>query len=181
MGRTFAIKVIALVFLAMIISGWTCEAQADGIQRAGDVLQVALPAAGLTATLALRDREGTCQLAKSFATTMAVTYALKYSLDTKRPSGGRHSFPSGHTSAAFAGAGFIQQRYGWKYGLPSYALAGFVGYSRVHADRHYWHDVLAGAAIGIGSNLIFTSRYEKANVVVVPVDSGLAVGVSLPF
>lgn len=60
------------------------------------------------------------------------------------------SFPSGHSASAFAFAtGACSQ-------LPVIApllvpLAGAVAYSRVHVGVHYPSDVIAGAAIGIGS------------------------------
>jgi membrane-associated phospholipid phosphatase len=43
--------------------------------------------------------------------------------------------------------------------LPSSA-ATFVAYSRVESRQHYTHDVVAGAAIGIGSSLAFTRPYR---------------------
>ncbi len=43
----------------------------------------------------------------------------------------------------------MRKRYGWDYGIPAYAAASFVGYSRVESGKHYAHDVVAGAAIGI--------------------------------
>ncbi len=63
------------------------------------------------------------------------------------------SFPSGHTAAAVAFAT------GASAELPHLApvlvpLAGAVAYSRVHAGVHYPSDVVAGAAIGIGSDLL---------------------------
>ncbi len=51
-------------------------------------------------------------------------------------------------------------RYGWKYGLPAYAAASFVGWSRIRANKHYPIDVIAGAAIGILSNYYFTTAYK---------------------
>ena len=50
----------------------------------------------------------------------------------------------------------MRRRYGLKWGVPFYALAAFVGYSRVESRNHYTHDVVAGAAIGIASSFIFT-------------------------
>jgi hypothetical protein len=84
--------------------------------------------------------------------TELATYGLKYSIDEQRPNGHGESFPSGHTAIAFAGAEFIRKQYGWGWGLPAYVSAGIVGWSRVEAGKHWTHDVLAGAAIGILSN-----------------------------
>lgn len=84
--------------------------------------------------------------------TELATYGLKYAIDEQRPNGHGQSFPSGHTSVAFAGAEFIRKEYGWGWGVPAYVSAGVVGWSRVEAGKHWTHDVLAGAAIGILSN-----------------------------
>ncbi len=80
------------------------------------------------------------------------TYAIKYALDETRPNGANRSFPSGHTASAFFGAEYIRQNYGPWAGLPAYAAAGWVGYTRVYSQHHYWHDVFAGALLGIMSN-----------------------------
>lgn len=148
-----------LLLIASCFAGF-CAHGSDSIKEAGDVLQFVIPvtAAGMTAVY--RDGQGAIQFAEAFGTTMAITYALKYSVNEKRPNGGNQSFPSGHTSASFAGAEFIRKRYGWEYGVPAYAAAAFVGYSRVETREHYPHDVLAGAAIGIGSSFIFTKPYK---------------------
>jgi membrane-associated phospholipid phosphatase len=61
----------------------------------------------------------------------------------------QHSFPSGHTTQAFAVATVIAEHYdeAWVKWL-SYGTATAVGYSRIHQDRHFLSDVLAGALIG---------------------------------
>lgn len=90
---------------------------------------------------------------------------LKYAIDKDRPDdSGDDSFPSGHTADSFAAATFIQQRYGWKWGIPAYIGATFVGYTRVDSDKHYVEDVLAGAAIGIISGLYFTEPYSGITI-----------------
>jgi len=132
----------------------------DDIKTAGDVLQFVLPATALSFTLAHKDKPGAVQLGESLGVTMAVTYALKYSLDTTRPNGGHYSMPSGHTSISFSSAEFLRKRYGWEYGVPAYAAASFVAYSRVESREHHPADVIAGAGIGIVSSYIFTKPYK---------------------
>lgn len=60
-----------------------------------------------------------------------------------------HSFPSGHTCAAFA-AGMIWLRtLPWKWGrVLAVVLAVCMGLSRLYVGVHYPTDVLAGAVIG---------------------------------
>ncbi|HDH53646.1 MAG TPA: phosphatase PAP2 family protein [Nitrospirae bacterium] len=111
------------------------------------------------------DEQGRKEFYKSFAATMAATYALKYAVPDIRPDGSDNkSFISGHTSAAFSGASFIQRRYGWKPGIPAYAAAAFVGWSRIEAKKHYIDDVARGAVIGILSVYIFTSPYKGVTI-----------------
>ena len=74
------------------------------------------------------------------------------------------SFPSGHTSTTFQSASFIHKRYGFKYSIPAYALAGFTAFSRINADKHDGWDILAGAVIGIGSSYLFTTEYQKEHM-----------------
>jgi membrane-associated phospholipid phosphatase len=135
------------------------------IEKTGDILQIALPAAAGLSTLFLKDKKGFWQFAKSYGSTLILTYTLKYLVDKPRPDGAKdgHAFPSGHTASAFSGASFIQKRYGWAYGAPAYALAGFVAYSRVEGlnDRHDPWDVLGGAAVAIGSTYLFTTPYQQ--------------------
>jgi hypothetical protein len=89
----------------------------------------------------------------SFVRMEVLTYALKYGINEQRPHhGGGQSFPSGHSAAAFMGAEFIRKEYGWGWGTPALLAASWVGYTRVESYNHYWHDVVAGALIGVLSN-----------------------------
>jgi membrane-associated phospholipid phosphatase len=154
------------VALVLALSFGAGEARGDAESRAGDVGAVVLPVGAAAGALVAKDHRGLAQLAESYASAMAVVYVLKPLVDRTRPDGGRQSFPSGHAASAFAGAAFLQMRYGWAYGAPAYALASFVAYSRVEAGRHYASDVVAGGAIGIGTNLLFTRHREHVAVTV---------------
>jgi membrane-associated phospholipid phosphatase len=106
-----------------------------------------------------------------------VTQGLKFAVDRRRPDGGRHSFPSGHTSASFATASVIQRTYGWHYGAPAYAFAAYVGVSRMSENRHYPSDAVVGAALGIIAGRIMTSRRGPARVVPVMTHAGAGLSV----
>lgn len=131
------------------------------IENSGDVAVMLLPTSAFATSLILKDREGSWQFTKSFLLNLAVTGAGKVLINKQRPlQGGDYAFPSGHTSVAFQSASYFHRRYGFKYSIPAYVLASFTAYSRLNADRHDGWDVLAGAAVGIGSTFIFTTPYE---------------------
>jgi len=62
------------------------------------------------------------------------------------------SFPSGHAAIAFMIAAFFSVRHP-RWSPIFLALALMVGLSRVYLGLHYPSDVLAGAAVGLGSTL----------------------------
>ncbi|UFS63081.1 phosphatase PAP2 family protein [Sulfurimonas sp. HSL-3221] len=155
-GRFFS---LALVYALLSSAPGSAT---DTIERSGDALSIMLPLCAAAATAYHHDGEGALQFTEAFATTMGVTYALKYSIDKRRPDGSdQDAFPSGHTAAAFSGASFLQQRYGTPYGLPAYLAAVYVGWSRVEVKAHAVEDVLAGAAIGIIGTYLFTKRFKR--------------------
>ena len=78
-----------------------------------------------------------------------LTQAVKISTNRRRPSGGPHAFPSGHTSATFATAEVIREHYGWKWGAPLYGVGAYVSVSRMVDNKHWASDVIFGSAIGI--------------------------------
>lgn len=141
-------------------------------RKLGNTLQFVAPAAAVAAAYFLGDadpkgrhRHGAKagglfrldgsprhDLALAFGRSILATEALKFAVNEKRPDGGDHSFPSGHTSFAFTGAEFIRKDCAWWWSVPAYGIATFVGYSRVRSREHYTHDVVAGALIGILSN-----------------------------
>lgn len=100
--------------------------------------------------------------ALAIGSAMAVTYTLKYTINRQRPYERYHdiipltdestsSFPSGHTTAAFATATTLTMlKPRWYVIIPAYGYAGMVAYSRMHLGMHYPSDVLMGALIGSG-------------------------------
>lgn len=130
-----------------------------------DALKYAMPITAATISYTKDDNVGLVQFGKSFGGAIVTTYALKQLISKERPNGeDDDAFPSGHATSAFASAAYLQKRYGKQYGIPAYALATYVAYSRVDNDHHEWGDVAAGAAIGIAFNQYFTSRYNSTNV-----------------
>jgi membrane-associated phospholipid phosphatase len=74
------------------------------------------------------------------------------------------SFPSGHTSSAFALATSLSLEYPkWYVIAPSFVFAGTVGYSRMELGAHYPSDVLAGALVGTGSAYLNHFINKKLN------------------
>ena len=151
-----------LAIFAALFTSSELSAKKSGFRTYGDVFQIVIPVSALVTSLAYEDYEGVWQLTKSFATAMAINGVLKLAVRRKRPTGnGKHSFPSGHTTSAFAGAAYLGQRYGLAYGVPAYGAAAAVGYSRIHAKAHRWDEVIVGGMIGVATNMYFTTSYQK--------------------
>lgn len=73
-----------------------------------------------------------------------------------------HSFPSGHTTTAFAIATVLVMMLKNKnYQLLLLIAAALVGYSRIYLAQHFLLDVIIGAAIGTGCGVL--AVYLNAN------------------
>lgn len=154
---------VALGWLALAMEVRGAEfvaARLDGITDTGNVMAYVLPVTALGLTAYFKDGEGAWELTESATITMAVTFGLKYSIHSRRPDSEPHSFPSGHAAITFSSAEFLRKRYGWKFGVPAYIFASFVGYTRVRAHVHYTRDVVAGAVIGVATTYFATTPYH---------------------
>ena len=97
-----------------------------------------------------------------------ITVSLKVAVNRTRPNGGHYAFPSGHTSATFASAGTLHAHYGWRVGLPAYAIASFVGWTRARDGKHWLSDVAFGSAIGIVAGRTVASKHRPGRVTITP-------------
>jgi hypothetical protein len=96
-----------------------------------------------------RFRSMSYDLLDAFLVNWAYTSVVKVAVGRERPNGeDTKSFPSGHASNAFALAAVVERHYGWKGGVPAYALASAVAVSRLQRNKHYLSDVMAGATLG---------------------------------
>lgn len=159
---------IIIVIVCALVGGIPVQAQSEWVDRSTDVLCLAPAATGLVTAIVQRDKKGVLQLGLSAATGIAVNYGLNACIRKDRPQmpatpgwSDRHAFPSTHTMAAFDGATFLMRRYGWKWGVPAYAVSTYVAWGRVHTKRHDWWDVVGGAAVGAGCALIYTRPFAK--------------------
>lgn len=118
----------------------------------------------------------TVTTAASWVAAAGTAYLLKNNIRETRPDkSNRRSFPSGHTCIAFAGATMLHKEYGkvspW-ISVAGYGVATIVGIDRVLGDHHYWHDVAAGAGIGLAtvevtwwlSRKVFKSKSDQVMI-----------------
>ena len=144
------------------------QASEKGWEDASDIGRNALVIAAFVIPAAQEDWDGDLEAFGSIAAATIVTQGLKEIFPETRPDGSnRRSFPSGHTSMSFAAAATLHNRYGWKVGVPAQLTAAFVGIARKKAGKHFWHDVLVGAAIGEASGFLIT-RKRNDRIVIIP-------------
>jgi len=107
-------------------------------------------------------------LIRAQALNAVLTRGLKFVADRRRPSGGGESLPSGHASASFATASVLASHYGAKVGVPAYAGAAFIGWTRVRDNAHWLTDVIVGGAIGAAVGRTVTRGHTTLPWTIVP-------------
>lgn len=129
----------------------------------------------------------------SFLISTAMVRPLKQLTSVERPDGSNnHSFPSGHTSTAFASAQLMYREYRGKnqlLSLAGYPLAVYTALYRTVNGKHWFGDVMAGAGIGILSAELayyllphmknIFKKLSKSNVVAYPFYHGNAYGLGI--
>ena len=137
-----------------------------GITNSATPIAFGIPIALLGIGLLKKDsilKQKAWNIGTTVVISVAISTALKYTTNRDRPfvtypfiqkltEGGSPSFPSGHTTEAFALATSLSIAYPkWYVIAPSFVWASAVGYSRLDLGVHYPSDVLAGAILGSGS------------------------------
>lgn len=125
------------------------------------IVMSAIPVGALALAFFTDDVEGQKQWFRNTIANQAIISAARVGFNEtewgERPNGGGYGFPSGHVGFAASGASFLQERYGWKYGIPAWMLVGYVSWERVDNDKHHWRDVLASAVVGYGVGKLFVT------------------------
>lgn len=171
-------------------------------------VQDALPAAALFlgtwgfANL-LDDSDGrheTGAMLEATVLSIGTTYVLNYATGRKGPDqttdanrwwSGGSSFPSQHTTAAFAIGTVLAESgngsYRWPRRVLGYGVAGFTAYERLKHNAHWLSDTVAGAALGAASARFAMDREPgrhdplAARIALTPVPHGLMLRYVLPI
>jgi membrane-associated phospholipid phosphatase len=166
-------------------------------------LRDALPSAALIVATGVgaafyRDQDGyeeTRALLEAAVFSSATGEILGYAAGRERPDAttsanqwrqGGDSFPSLHTSAAFAvGMVFAESgndEYRWLRRLIGYSIAGATGYIRIHDNDHWLSDTVAGAAVGISTARFVLNRegaWRQSDLTFAPFHGGWQLAYSI--
>lgn len=183
--------------------------QTSAIEKSGshDLEDIAPAAALLAGTSVLAyfsgstagSRESVTMLeAASFSGVTA--YALKYAVGRESPAEttnpnafghGAGSFPSLHSTVAFAIGGVLAESggddYRWLRRVLGYGVGVFTSYQRIKHDQHWLSDTVAGAALGISTAQFSIHRrnpdddHTGGNLSVEPVAGGAMLSYSKSF
>ena len=110
--------------------------------------------------------------------TQGIVQTMKHTLHRTRPDGSNnYSMPSGHTAGTMATATVLQRHFGWKVGIPAYALGAYVATSRMSANKHHLTDVIIGSAIGVATGRTVTVGRGKSRFAlgIAPTNGGAAI------
>lgn len=157
-GAQYAVAVVGGFFLAGELGG-----NENAVQVAEDGLTASLIASGIiTPTLKLAFGRARPRA------NMGVNYFKPFA-------NANASFPSGHTTEAFALASVISSHYDETWvTCASYSVAGLVGIARTYHDAHFASDVVAGAMIGtlVGKSVVSHNQDRRAAKIAVLPDLG---------
>ena len=164
MNRLYSVAILVM----LVLHTGTAAAGSSERQATGDLITGLLPVAAFGTAFFKGDIEGEKQWLRDTGINEVLNLTLTRAFNNtslgERPNGGPYSFPSGHAMFVFSQAGFLQERYGWKYGAPALVAATAVSYIRVDIDKHYWRDVIVGGALGYGVALLTVTPLKAVHL-----------------
>ena len=167
---------------------WGPSMFADNFFEAGEIIgNGVIPVVASAASWSIGKAAGSSRLStfgsdlfRAQAVNGLLTGILKVGINRTRPNGAPYSYPSGHTSSAFALAGTVYTDLGKTWGIPAFILAGYVGLSRLQEGKHYVSDVVAGGILGTYVSLkLAQKKNRKGRISIAPLINNGSVGFSL--
>ncbi|MFW7381327.1 MAG: phosphatase PAP2 family protein [Oligoflexus sp.] len=144
-----------------------------------------VPGILLASTQLYFDTENGIAHAESLALTSASHLSLVLLTRRSRPGNPKewNSFPSGHSSSAWATATSLSYAYGWKIGIPAYTAAIATMAGRINDDRHWLSDTVAAAFLGFfwGRATHFHHQTSSTDITFHPVVVEDKVGLGLQY
>jgi membrane-associated phospholipid phosphatase len=156
---------VALVVLSSLLPGVVAEGSEES---SADIVTLLIPLGTYAIANSKDDDEGKSQFLRSTGMSLVLNSAARLAFNEtswgERPNGKEYGFPSGHTAFVVSSAAFLQDRYGWQYGVPAYLLSGYVAYVRVDTEHHRWRDIIAGAALSYGVSKLYVTPQHATQI-----------------
>ena len=150
--------IAAIAAMLGLHAGTAVAGRSSSDVLAGDIVTGLFPVVAFSTAYFKHDTEGEKEWLRDTLISEVLNTGLRVAFNQtslgKRPNGNGYGFPSGHAGFVFSQAAFLQERYGWKYGVPALLLASTVSYIRVREDKHHWRDVIVGGALSYGVALL---------------------------
>lgn len=168
--RTFhpLLPVAVAALLALHALPAAADEDYSGAELAADLVTAALPVTSFLIAHYKDDGAGEGQFFRSNAASLVLNTTLRVAFNESswgtRPNGSPYGFPSGHAAFAASQAAFLQDRFGWKYGVPAYVLVGYVSYVRVDTDHHRWRDIVAAVALSASVSRLFVTPRDAVHI-----------------
>jgi len=165
-GVTVTSSLLDRTFRDHFIGGINSTA-ANNWRKFSDVAQVVGPAigTGLYIEGSLNDNDHSKETGylvyECFAWTVVIEGSVNYVVGRERPEHTDNprlfkpfswdsSFPSGHTTQAFAAATVFSEQYPhWYVAVPAYSIAAATGYGRLPSSKHWFSDIVGGSMLGM--------------------------------
>jgi membrane-associated phospholipid phosphatase len=168
--RTHHLYPVAMAAILTLFSA-PAVAATDGYsdkELSADIVTLLLPVTTWGIAHYKDDGDGEGQFFRSTGVSLLLNSSLRLAFNETdwgtRPNGSPYGFPSGHAAFVTSSAAFLQDRFGWKFGVPAYALVGYVSYVRVDTDHHRWRDIGAAVALSMGVSRLFVTPHDATHI-----------------